>query len=121
MLDPASPTVQISVGPPATLSSDDEKGRIRTVTVTFSVFEPPGGVAVPAVVEAAAGVVAAAVGVEECESGCEEDIGTCAACWVAKGGNTGLVVVVVVVGVDTEILRRLVEVPGEVVLETGVL
>lgn len=80
MLDPASPTVQTSVGPPATLSSEDEKGRIRTVTVTFSVFEPPGGVAAVAVVEGAVGVVAAAVGVEECGSRCEEGIGTCATC-----------------------------------------
>lgn len=96
---------------------------MRTVTVTFSVFEPPGGFAA-AVAEATAavGVVAVVVAVEECESRCEEEEAgeACTACWVAKGGgSTGLVVVV---GVDTEILRRLVVVPGEgVVVVVGVL
>lgn len=121
MLDPVSPTVQTSVGPPATLSSDEEKGRMRTVTVTFSVFEPPGGFAVAGVEAAAAvEVVAAVVGAEECGSRCEVEAGeACAACWVANGGNTGLAMVV---GVDTEILRRLVVVPGKgVVVVVGVL
>lgn len=94
---------------------------MRTVTVTFSVFEPPGGFAVAAVeAVAAVGVVVAVVGAEECGSRCEVGAGeACAACWVANGGNTGLVMAV---GIDTEILRGLAVVPGEgVVVVVGVL
>ena len=111
MLDPVSPTVQTSVGPPATLSSDDEKGRIRTVTVTFSVFDPDvEGAAVAGavlVIGVAVGVVAGVERAEECGSrwDCSCWCEAWATCWVAKGGDTGLVFVGV--GVETEILRRL--------------